>query len=266
MNCQDALNLLYDVIDKEASKIDVKEVEEHLARCRDCTGVYRLEQSVNELIREKLKHQEPTPRLDSLKAKVRSQLDQIECEAKAETPTTARPTFTLGRNLAIAASVIVVLGAAYFGSSFFDSNAAYLPLKQAHWTASDNPEAYRSSVATSLARVETQQRFAYDIIKEVCNYNLVGGQLETVGDVRLAHFVYHNKDDLVSVFIVDISKMPVPDDLLSTMVTRNGIEFFDHNCPSCRLVYHQVGKALIVTATTNRNTDLLDFVPGRGPV
>jgi len=266
MNCQETLNLLYDVIDKEASEIDVKKVKEHLARCRDCTGVFRLEQSVDELIREKLKHQEPTPRLDSLKARVRRQLDQIDCEAQADAPTTALPTFTLGRNLAIAASVIVVLGAAYIGSSFFNGHAAYLPLEQAHWIASDNPEAYRSSVATSLARVETQQRFAYDIIEEVGNYNLVGGQLKTVGEVRLAHFIYHNEDDLVSVFIVDISKMPVPDDLLSTMVTRNGIDFFDHNCPGCRLVYHQVGKALIVTATTNRNTDLLDFVPGHGSV
>jgi len=79
MNCQEALSLLYDIIDKEASEIDVKEVEEHLRNCQDCSGVYRLERSVNELVQEKLTHQKATPKLDSLKAKVLAELDEIDC-------------------------------------------------------------------------------------------------------------------------------------------------------------------------------------------
>jgi anti-sigma factor (TIGR02949 family) len=87
MNCQEALSLLYDIIDREASEIDVREVEEHLRNCKDCSGVYRLERSVNELVQEKLSHQKATPRLDSLKAKVLSELDQIDCDNRpSQTP------------------------------------------------------------------------------------------------------------------------------------------------------------------------------------
>jgi len=63
MNCQEALSLLYDVIDKEASEIDAREVEKHLKNCQDCAGVYRLEQSVNELIKRSSSLRTPAPEL-----------------------------------------------------------------------------------------------------------------------------------------------------------------------------------------------------------
>ncbi|RKX23560.1 MAG: hypothetical protein DRP45_10300 [Candidatus Zixiibacteriota bacterium] len=80
MNCQEALSLLYDIIDKEASEIDVAQVQEHLNRCRDCAGIYKIEESISRLIQEKLKHKEPTPCFDVLKSNVLQQLDDIDAE------------------------------------------------------------------------------------------------------------------------------------------------------------------------------------------
>ena len=80
MNCQEALDLLYDIVDNEASEVDVQNVREHLKNCEDCDGVYRLEQAVDELLRARLENPSPSPQLISLKTKVLGQLDEIDCE------------------------------------------------------------------------------------------------------------------------------------------------------------------------------------------
>jgi hypothetical protein len=273
MNCQEALNLLYDIIDKEASEIDIRQVEEHLRHCHDCSGIYRVERSVNELIRERLAHQDVTPRLDSLRTKILSELDAIDCEAGASEPPKKKlsespaPTgFGLGRIMAIAASVIVIVGAFIVGKTIFNDHQAYLPFEEAHWVAAENLDPYRDAAITTTALAATRQALAYDLVDQVGSFVLVGGHAESVDDVPVTHFVYHNETRVVSVFVIDAGLLTLPDDLLETLVVRNGIEFYDHNCRGCRLVYHRVGDALIVTATTEHDIELLDFVPDRNPV
>ena len=80
MNCQEALDLVYGIIDNEASEIDAQQVRDHLKSCKDCDGVYRVEQAVTELLRARLENQKANPQLASLKAKVLSRLDEIDCE------------------------------------------------------------------------------------------------------------------------------------------------------------------------------------------
>ena len=273
MNCQEALNLIYDIIDKEASEIDIRQVEEHLSHCHDCSGVYRVERSVNELIRERLKHQEATPRLDSLKSKILSELDEIDRAnrpfdqtKKKQSEVTPLRAFRLGRTLAIAASVIVVLGAFFIGKNIFHDHVAYLPLEQAHWAAADNLNTYRNDAVTATALSNVQQALSYDLVDRVNSFVLVGGSIDTIDDIPLAHFVYHNDNRIVSVFVIDAALITLPDDLMETLVSRNGLQFYDHNCRGCRLVYHRVGNALIVTATTQPDIELLEFVPDRNPV
>jgi anti-sigma factor (TIGR02949 family) len=275
MNCQEALSLLYDVIDKEASEIDAQQVAEHLRRCDDCAGKYHLEQSIHELLQAKLQNQDASPEIDSIKAKVLSQLDEIDrCNqarpGRSEKTAETEPggSFRMGRLLAIAAAVIVTVTAGYFGLRAFDDHAVYIPMEQAHWDAEENTQAYASAVHTSLARSEVQEKLQFDIRPVVDEFNLVGGQLEKIDGHDVAHFVYRNENlnNVVSVFVIDAASMPLPDDLVATMVTRNGVDFYDHNCRGCRLVYHRTGNALVVTATTESSLDLLDFVPDRDPV
>ena len=275
MNCQEALSLLYDVIDKEASEIDAQQVAEHLRRCDDCAGKYHLEQSIHELVQAKLQNQDASPEVVTIKAKVLSQLDEIDRCNQTRTGQAARSTgaqskgsFRMGRALAIAAAVIVTVTAGYFGLRAFDDHAIYLPMEQAHWNAEANTQAYASTVHTSLARSEVQDKLQFDVHPMVDEFNLVGGQLEKIDGLDVAHFVYRNdsRNNVVSVFVIDAAMMSLPDDLVATMVTRNGIDFYDHNCRGCRLVYHRVGNALVVTASTEASLDLLDFVPDRDPV
>ena len=80
MNCREALSLLYDIIDSEASEIDINQVEEHLEQCHDCSGIYEIEHSVNKLIQEKITNQEPTPNFAKLKANILQQLNKIDTE------------------------------------------------------------------------------------------------------------------------------------------------------------------------------------------
>lgn len=80
MNCQEALSLLYDIIDREASEIDIHQVEKHLARCRDCSGVYDIEHSIDKLIQERLANPGPTLQFTKLKTTVLQQLDKIDAE------------------------------------------------------------------------------------------------------------------------------------------------------------------------------------------
>ena len=75
MNCQEALNLLYDIIDKEASEIDTEQVQEHLSRCRHCSEIYRVEKSVNALLRAKMQTSSPEKCVDALKSRVLGELD-----------------------------------------------------------------------------------------------------------------------------------------------------------------------------------------------
>ncbi|RKX26764.1 MAG: hypothetical protein DRP47_07700 [Candidatus Zixiibacteriota bacterium] len=79
MNCQEALSLLYDIIDKEASDIDAKEVEEHIEVCRNCSDIFRIETSIHEFLKLKLQSNQPTTKLEALKKRVLYNLDEIDC-------------------------------------------------------------------------------------------------------------------------------------------------------------------------------------------
>ena len=68
---------------------------------------------------------------------------------------------------------------------------------------------------------------------------------------------------MVAVFVACDDEFEIPSDLKDHRCNRHGLELFDHNCNNCRLVFHQVGPAIVITATVDREVDLLDFIPGR---
>ena len=78
INCVDALRLLYDIIDKEASEIDIKQVQQHRERCRHCFELYRVEYAIQDFIVEKLKGTNPVCSLETLKSKVLGKIDEID--------------------------------------------------------------------------------------------------------------------------------------------------------------------------------------------
>ena len=263
MNCQEALDLLYDIIDKEASEIDTKEVQQHLKQCHHCFEVYKLEGAVQEFINEKLKAQKSTPRLDSLKDRIVNRLDEIDGErgGARKKPPFWNASFTL----AAAAFVVITIGAAYLLADFYHHNETYVPLERAHWNAGKEMGTFNNALVTASVLNYLSDTMQYEVDQTVRKYKLIGGHMENLFGVPMAHLLYENpgSEKYVSVFVAPAASFKIPDDLAQTKVSRGDLSFFYHHCRGCRLVYHKEGNLVMITATTDHETDLLDFLPGK---
>lgn len=75
MNCRDALRLLYDVVDNEASEAEAARVKEHINSCQKCAAKYEMEQKFKECIEKKGRF---APECDELITRIKQQLDDID--------------------------------------------------------------------------------------------------------------------------------------------------------------------------------------------
>ncbi len=258
MNCQEALDLLYEIIDKEASEIDTQQVQEHLSHCRDCFEKYKIEGAVHDFIMAKLTSNTPPPRLEALRSRIASRLDSIDQEREG---TRGKPPFwNTTFTLAVAAFVVVTIGAAYLVAGLFTHNDLYMPLEKAHFNVTNGNNGSPAEFDEAISQINNELH--YDLSQQVGSFVLAGGHMEEVKGTRLAHFVYRQGDKAVSVFVAPADKLTIPDNLRETMVHKNGFDLFDHNCRGCHLVYHREGDVMVVTATTDHQMDLLDFLPG----
>ncbi len=266
MNCQEALALLYDIIDKEASEIDAEQVHEHLQKCSQCLKRYELEGDINDFVKKKLSHAKPSPQINALRDKILCKLDTIDREEgglKGHKP----PFWKASYVVAAAAILVVTISAVYLATGFYRHKDIYIPLEQAHWKAEDELRTFENPTLTSAAVLFAADTVGYRPSPEVAGTHLAGGQVEEINGTRMAHFVYTNPGTrTVSVFVVPANQFTIPEDLRSSLIQRHGLDLFDHNCRGCRLVYHRVGNAIVVTATTDRQTELLDFIPGQSTI
>jgi mycothiol system anti-sigma-R factor len=259
MNCQEALNLLYDIIDQEASDIDANEVQEHLDQCKQCAEVYRIETAVQDFISEKLSHKQVTPKLETLKSKILDTLDTIDVESGSHRR--HRPPFgNAAMTLAVAAFVVISIGAAVLLAGFYRHHELFVPIEQAHWNASRELDQFQNEDLTSQAMAHVSD-LHFAVSQSVGDFALAGGHLEDLMGARIAHFVYADGNKMVSVFVAPADKFQIPDNIKSSPQDRNNIRFYDHNCRGCHLVYHRMGDAVVITATTDRSIDLFNFLP-----
>ena len=77
MNCQEALSLLYEVLDKEASQVDTHEIKQHLDRCHHCFERYQIEGALHEFVIERARSTPSSERLESLKSRILTTIDKI---------------------------------------------------------------------------------------------------------------------------------------------------------------------------------------------
>ena len=265
MNCQEALNLLYDIIDKEASEIDVRQVEEHLEKCRDCFEKYRLETEIQNFLNEKFKKNGSEAAQEDLRSRILDRLDEIDKSGAPKTAETRRP-FEFPATVMVAiASAIILIGAALYGVRYYTHQARFIPLEQSHWAMAGSLQTAGAAPTGQLVEA-ARLRHGYELAPTVGGYRLIDGHSETVMETEVLHYVYTAGERTVSVFLAPASFLAkVADDRLEEVV-RNEIHFLDHNCRGCRLVFHRMGQTMVITATANRTVDLLDFVPGRTAV
>ncbi len=263
MNCQEALSLLYDIIDKESSEINAKEVKDHLDKCKHCFEVYRMEQSIQDFIDEKLADDQSPVKLDHLKSKILHNLDEVD---SCSTNESSNSFFKIPSVvIAAAATIVILLGAAYFTNSFSTHNAQFIPLEQSHLAAVKNATSSENSDLLSLIN-SAFQNYGYEIDNTISNFELVSGHYEEILDAKMVHFIYRDNGHMVSVFLASEDEFGIPPELLNKGVVHNDIKLFDHNCKGCRLVYQKQGSTIIVTASTDKNVNLLEFTPGRSSI
>jgi len=264
MNCQEALNLLYDVIDKEASQIDIKEVQKHLDQCQDCLKKFQIEESLQAIVKERLKAASDIPKIDQLKSKVLAQLEQIDATL-GRPERKSMPFRVPGVALAIAASAILLIGAAYWGKGLYDHYSEYIPLERAHWSAAANIDGFSDQNNTQLAAAEVQKQ-GFKILDEIDGLALVGGRMDEIKGIQVPHFLYSDGKLAISLFVFPKEALTIADDLLETRVVIDGQCYLDHNCRGCRLVYHTERESQFVTATADHSYDLLNFKPAVGAI
>jgi len=265
MNCQEARALLYDIIDKEAIDIDVDEVKAHLKKCRHCNDIYVLEERIQELLREKILAQGngDISRVDSLKDRILCDLDQIDREEGAPK---RGPFSSAAKTLVAAAALVIMVGASFLVSSYYRHYTHYAPFESAHVEVVELLDQFSNPNHTSEATSFISDRANYALKDHVYGMQFIGGHMCSLCDTEMAHFVFSEGDRLVSVFVAPADSFEIPDDLDDHGVTKGSTEFFLHNCPGCRLVYHKVGDAVIITATQDESLDLTSFVPGQGTI
>ena len=259
MNCQEALELLYDYIDKEVSDIDEKQIKEHLSECKECFDMFRLENNVNDFIEAKLKNDNPQISLGNLKSRIITKMDEIDCQSDSK----ENKRFNLTAiSLAAAASLIILIGASFFASDLVRHVDIYSPLEQAHFSYVDiSPELFNKT-ETFITLNAVKEKFGYNVLGMVENFTLTGGNFENIMGIDMAHFLYINNGHCVSVFVAPVGEFEIPEDLENHKSVVEKLTLYDHNCRSCRLVYHCNDSAIIITATNDKEVELLNFIPG----
>lgn len=260
MNCQDALNLLYDVIDKEASEIDVKEVQKHLDHCQDCLKKFQVEESLRLLVKERLKAVSDIPKIDRLKDNVLAKLEEVD---RALNPSAGRtiPFRMPAIALAAAAALILLIGASYWGMGLYNHYVEYIPLERAHWEAAANQSSFADAESTESVIKSVNGDLGLTMNSSLNGLSLVGARTEEIKGQKASHFLYSNGNQMVSAMVFAADSFVLPEDLMDSRVEIDGQCHYDHNCRGCRLVFSKEGRAMIVTATTDHSFGLLEFAP-----
>lgn len=86
MNCQEALDKLYQLIDREFSQVEESTIREHLSHCKHCSDIYSLEQAVNDFVLARVRHNNEPIALNHLKSKILEELDLVDCSEDNPSP------------------------------------------------------------------------------------------------------------------------------------------------------------------------------------
>lgn len=270
MNCQEALSLLYDIIDKEASEVDAQQVKDHLKKCGHCSDIYRLEEEVNAFLRARCNDNQPAERLDVLKARLATLLDRedgggADPLAYGGDRKNGAPRITalrLGHYVAAAAALVVVVWGAFLAADLVRHSDDHHFLEQVHLAAGRQPATFAEADCTNGAMTYCTGIMKYVPTETVNGYTMIGGKEIEINGAPAVHLLYENGESHISVFLVKADRYALPASLRDKPTVRGEYTLYDHHCRGCRLVFHQIGDVLVITATEHHQVDLLDFIPG----
>jgi anti-sigma factor (TIGR02949 family) len=254
MNCQEALDLLYDIIDKEANDIDAGEVQQHLDGCRDCFKIYHLENSLQDLITERLKDDGSNGNLENLKSRVVLQLDTIDKETAPGAP--PRSHGLIAKTMVAVASVVILIGAVSLASDYYQHVYLYEPFEISHHQVLE-----QANTQPEIAPDASYLGLDFSDIGQTAGFSLNSSTTRDFGGVPMTHLVFRNGERAVSVFAAPSSQYEIPSGLSNDAITHEGTMFFPHRCHDCNLLFHKIGSAVIIAVSEHADIDLFSFVP-----
>lgn len=255
MNCQEALELLYEIIDKEADDVDVKEVESHLSSCRHCFELFRIEKSVQDFIDSKLEHEKnsttPSDELDNLRSNIMNSLDEIDRANLACKESKRHPFFSPGRMLLAAAALVLFIGGGFLTAKLVRHYDNYIPLENAHFSAVETKASFANYNSTNSAEMALLNSYDYTILNSIGKYELIGAQSQFIDGVEMYHLLYGKEDKSFSIFIVPSDKFTLPSEQANHPIEINGFVYYEHKCLGCRLIYQQLGELMVISAASD---------------
>lgn len=259
MTCEEALRKLYEVIDKEASEYDVKEVKAHLQHCRSCLARYQFEEMFRTFVVEKgASH----PKAELLKSKISAkieQYDELPDEKKKGGSFLTSPFRYRSVLLAAAAALVVCILAAFAAAKFYRHRAFVYPIEQIHqkvhaMNLNDSPEnLYDSRVGEFI-----NGNLHLAVGKIDHGYKMVSCCFDEFQGKEFAHLRYFNNRAHVSIFVGKPDGLTLPDfdkDILGN------IEFYHRECQECQVMYWTIGDAIVIAVTEDKDLDLTEFIP-----
>lgn len=253
MTCEEALKRLYEIVDNEADQKDKEEIKEHLQHCRHCMSRYEFEELFKKLICDKVAAPCDT---SQLKKNILNRIDQAE---KSSGWFFSNPLKYKSILLASAAALIICVMAAFATAKFYRHKALIYPF-ELHEIAYDN---YAGDPIRDISEAPEVYSFISDNLRlamggNIANFNLINAGFDNIRDHDFAHLRFENSGNTVSVFMGHHDDISIPD---FDKKVFEGIEYFQHICKECQVIYWYEGDALIVVVSENLSYDLTSFIP-----
>ena len=219
MKCREALQLLYEYLDRQLGDAQVDEIKEHLAKCKNCCDTYNFEENLNNLIRQKSR-QDVSSEVVNLKSKVLDMIHKEDPEAepgensksttdiKGKSKGNNSPFFRLKPLMGVAALFLIAVVSLYF---YFSSSNKHLqaevlnPFLKNHELAltggasmdiaDSNPDVIASALAGKM--VLPRHVFMAD-----SNCHPAMGRVDTSEGCPYAQIIYDVYGSEVSVFVM----------------------------------------------------------------
>ena len=272
MNCQEALALLYDIIDKEASEVDTSKVQQHIKKCGTCSDIYRLEGALDQFLRDRIEERSATQSHEHLKSRITSLLDKEDGHApfvgSGSTPGSVHP-LRLPRTaqyLAAAAALVLMVWGAFALSGLVGHYQTYYHFEDAHFAAAGASAQFASAEDTRAAIDNCTKTFGFAPSKHCFDAELLGGRFTQMDGAPVGHFLFTKDDVTLSLYVTSAKNVTIPAELENHKVVTSDGTFYDHHCRGCRLVYQRHGDLVIITATEDHAFDLLQAVAPAEPI
>jgi len=252
MTCEEALRRLYDVIDKEASEIDVKEVQEHLAHCENCMARYEFEAMFKTFVHDKAS---TTAKADDLRNRILNRIDDAD-----EKPSGffRRPFRYQAVILAAAAALVLCVVAAFSVAGYYRYHTFIEPFEQSHmagvheYHANPVPEPGGNPCDPEVLAF-IRSSIPVSVNDSIPGYVMVGSCLDNIQNNRFAHLTFAHGQSMVSLFVGNSDNVSLPG---FEQVTVDGSDYYRYTCENCQIMYWKEGSMIMIAVSEDKTLPL----------